>query len=137
MPDRRVAAGRLQAIQAELERIEQWKLADLQHQLAELEQQQQALMVPDHGADKLADLLLAARARRLRGLAQEIARVRQESHQQARRLLEQSSRAKLAANLFQRADRDARRAAEAKALSLLLEDVLGRVLQASGKIAGR
>jgi hypothetical protein len=136
MQDRSVAAGRLRAIQAELQRIEQWKFADLQRQLAELERQQQALIGALNDMEKLQDLVLAARARRLRRLAEEIARVRQESEQQARRLLEQTSRAKMAANLSQRADRDARRTAEGKDLSLLLEDRLGRELQASGKIAG-
>ena len=137
MQDRSVAAGRLRAIQAELQRIEQWKFADLQRQFAELQRQQQALIAALNDMEKLQDLVLAARARRLRRLAEEIARVRQESEQQARRLLEQTSRAKMAANLSQRADRDARRAAEGKDLSLLLEDRLGRELQASGKIAGR
>ncbi|HXE69248.1 MAG TPA: hypothetical protein VN523_07810 [Hyphomicrobiaceae bacterium] len=136
MQDRSLAAGRLRAIQAELQRIEQWKFADSQRQLAELERQQQALIAALNDMEKLQDLVLAARARRLRDLAEEIARVRQESEQQARRLLEQTSRAKMAANLSQRADRDARRTAEGKDLSLLLEDRLGRELQASGKIAG-
>jgi Skp family chaperone for outer membrane proteins len=136
MQDRSLAAGRLRAIQAELQRIEQWKFADSQRQLAELERQQQALIAALNDMEKLQDLVLAARARRLRHLAEEIARVRQESEQQARRLLEQTSRAKMAANLSQRADRDARRTAEGKDLSLLLEDRLGRELQASGKIAG-
>jgi hypothetical protein len=136
MQDRSLAAGRLRAIQAELQRIEQWKFADSQRQLAELERQQQALIAALNDMEKLQDLVLAARARRLRHLAEEIARVRQESERQAHRLLEQTSRAKMAANLSQRADRDARRTAEGKDLSLLLEDRLGRELQASGKIAG-
>ncbi|HEU0060803.1 MAG TPA: hypothetical protein VFR19_13060 [Hyphomicrobiaceae bacterium] len=137
MQDRRVAAARLWAIQQELQRIEQWKLADLQRQLGELEQQQQGLLRAPIDVDELQDLLLAARARRLQRLAQEIARVRQQSEQQARQLMQQTGRAKLAANLSQRADRDARRVAEGKELSRLLEESVGRALQASGKIAGR
>jgi hypothetical protein len=136
MQNRSMSAGRLRAIQAQLQRIEQWKLGDLQRQLAALEQQQQALSVALSGFEKLQDLFLAARARRLQQLAADILRLRGECEVQAGRLLEQASRATLAANLSQRADRDAQRAAEARDLSLLLEDRLGRELQASGKIAG-
>jgi len=135
MQNRSISAGRLRAIQAQLQRIEQWKLGDLQRQLAELEQQQ-ALIAALSGFEKLQDLFLAARARRLQQLAAEIHGLRGECELQARRLLEQTSRATLATNLSQRADRDARRATEAHDLGLLLEDRLGRELQASGKIAG-
>jgi hypothetical protein len=136
MHNRSISADRLRAIQAQLQEIEQWKLGDLQQQLVELEQQQQALLAALSGFQELQDLFLAARARRLQQLAAEILRLRGECEVQAGRLLEQASRATLAANLSQRADRDARRAAEARYLGLLLEDRLGRELQASGKIAG-
>jgi hypothetical protein len=136
MLDRTKKARRLRAIQAERMQIEQWKLGDLQAQLTELEQQQEAIIAALNGESGLNDLFFDAHARRLARLAQAIAQLRLAREQQARRLLEETSRARFAANLSQRAERDLWRDRERRQLEAVVEDFAGRALQASGKIAG-
>jgi lactam utilization protein B len=137
MLDRMKKAHRLRAIQAERMQIEQWKLGYMQMQFTELEQQQEAVIAALNGESGLNDLFFDAHARRLARLAQAIAQLRLEREKQARRLLEETSRARIAANLCQRAARDLRRETERRELQVVVEEFAGRALQASGKIAGR
>ena len=135
MDERCLKARRLRAIQQQLCQIEQWKLADLQRQVAELECLQQDLLAALSDADALQDLFLDARARRLRRLREQITQVSSQQQLQARQLLQQSSRARMAASLSRRAEQDASRAAERQDLHRLIDTFLTRDKQASGKIA--
>ena len=135
MDERCQKARRLRAIQQQLCQIEQWKLADLQRQVAELECLQQDLLAALSDADALQDLFLDARARRLRRLAEQLTQVSSQQQLQTHQLLQQSSRARMAASLSQRAEQDASRAAERQDLYRLIETFLTRDRQASGKIA--
>ena len=135
MDERCLKARRLRAIQQQLCQIEQWKLTDLQRQVAELECLQQDLLGALSDADALQDLFLDARARRLRRLTEQITQVSSQQRLQARQLLQQSSRARMAASLSRRAEQDATRAAERQDLHRLIDTFLTRDKQASGKIA--
>ena len=135
MDERCLKARRLRAIQQQLCQIEQWKLADLQRQVADLVYRQQDLLAALSDADALQDLFLDARARRLRRLSEQITQVSSQQQLQARQLLQQSSRATMAANLSRRAEQDASRAAERQDLHRLIDTFLTRDKQASGKIA--
>lgn len=135
MDERCLKARRLRAIQQQLCQIEQWKLADLERQVAELECLQQDLLAALSDAAALQDLFHDARARRLRRLSEQITQVSSQQQLQARQLLQQSSRARMAANLSRRAEQDASRAAERQDLHRLIDTFLTRDKQASGKIA--
>jgi hypothetical protein len=135
MDERCQKARRLRAIQQQLCQIEQWKLADLQRQVAELECLQQDLLAARSDADALQDLFFDARARRLRRLAEQLIQVSSQQQLQTHQLLQQSSRARMAASLSRRAEQDASRAAERQDLYRLIETFLTRDRQASGKIA--
>ena len=103
--------------------------------MAELECLQQDLLAALSDAAALQDLFLDARARRLRRLSEQITQVGSQQQLQARQLLQQSSRARMAANLSRRAEQDASRAAERQDLHRLIDTFLTRDKQASGKIA--
>jgi hypothetical protein len=135
MDERSLKARRLRAIQQQLCQIEQWKLADLERQVAELECQQQDLLAALSDADLLQDLFLDARARRLRRLVEQITELSSQQQLQARQLLQQSGRARVAASLSRRAEQDAWRVAERQDLHRLIDDFFARGRQASGKIA--
>jgi hypothetical protein len=82
---------RILAVQQQLYRIEEWKLADLERTLERLEVSQREVIGALNEDDALQGLFLDAMARRLRSLGEEASRVGQQREQSAR-LLEHGAR---------------------------------------------
>jgi uncharacterized coiled-coil protein SlyX len=89
-------ANRIVGVQRQLQRIETWKLAELQNRLAELEASQAELIRALNDDEALHGLFIDTMAGRLRLLAEESARVTVERDAQSRRTAEQSGQLKLA-----------------------------------------
>jgi hypothetical protein len=126
---------RLLALQRQLHRIEEWKLAGLESALGELAASQQGLIRALNEDDALQGLFLDATARRLQSLAEEASRVAVEKSAQSARLLDQAARKVCAERLAQAVDRKVAEAAERKQLMDAIERVIGPAAQASRKIA--
>jgi uncharacterized coiled-coil protein SlyX len=99
MSARAEKANRMLGIQLQLQRIETWKLAELQNRLAELEATQAELIRALNDDEALHGLFIDTMAARLRLLSEESARVAVERDAQSRRTAEQSGQAKLAERL--------------------------------------
>jgi hypothetical protein len=85
-------AQRMQKVQAQLHRIDEYKMADLERQKAELEQDQQALIAALNSDGALRGLFADAIARRLSRLGQEAGQIGLEMEAQTLKLLEQTVR---------------------------------------------
>ena len=96
MSARAEKANRILGVQRQLQRIETWKLAELQNRLAELEASQAELIRALNDDEALHGLFIDTMADRLRLLAEESARVTVERDAQSRRTAEQSGQMKLA-----------------------------------------
>lgn len=132
-------AHRMLALQQQLHRIEEWKLAELRGSLAGLEASQRDLVGALNEDDALQGLFIDALARRLRSLAEEAARVNREAEAQAARLTEHAARKLCAERLVATVDRQTERAIANKELLDIIER-LSRPpagAQASRKIAER
>ncbi len=99
MSARAEKASRILSVQLQLQRIETWKLAELQNRLAELEATQAELIRALNDDEALHGLFIDTMATRLRLLSEESARVAVERDVQSRRTAEQSGQAKLAERL--------------------------------------
>jgi hypothetical protein len=99
MSARAEKASRILSVQRQLQRIETWKLAELQNRLAELEATQAELIRALNDDEALHGLFIDTMATRLRLLSEESARVAVERDVQSRRTAEQSGQAKLAERL--------------------------------------
>jgi hypothetical protein len=128
-------AHRLLALQRQLHRIEEWKLADLARTLDALGAAQQSLIGALNEDDALQGLFIDATARRLRSLAEEASHVREEKKAQSVRVIEHAARKACAERLAEVVDRNAERAADKKQLLDVIERALGSAAQASRKIS--
>lgn len=99
MSARAEKASRILSVQLQLQRIETWKLAELQNRMAELEATQAELIRALNDDEALHGLFIDTMATRLRLLSEESARVAVERDVQSRRTAEQSGQAKLAERL--------------------------------------
>jgi hypothetical protein len=127
------------ALQQQLHRIEEWKLAELRESLAGLEASQRDLVGALNEDDALQGLFIDALARRLRSLAEEAARVNREAEAQAARLTEHAARKLCAERLVATVDRQTERAIANKELLDIIERLSRPAAgaQASRKIAER
>lgn len=126
MDQRTRKAKRVLAVQQQLSRIEQEKLARLQRRLGELEAEQRELISALNADHALHGLFLDTMARRLGVIAEEMAVVAREKDMQSRRAIEQTTRAKLAQRLAERTEDEARRAEDRRELLEVIERFLGR-----------
>ena len=106
-------AERIVAVQRQLQRIEDWKMAELDRRLAELDAGQRELILALNGDEALHGLFIDSMARRLRSLAEEADRTAREKDAQAAKRLEQAGRVKVAERISETIDREAQ-AAEAR-----------------------
>ena len=127
---------RILAVQQQLYRIEEWKLADLERTLERLEVSQREVIGALNEDDALQGLFLDAMARRLRSLGEEASRVGQQRDEQSARLLEHGARKVCAERLAETLDRQLARAADKTQLLDVIERFGGSAAQASRKIAG-
>jgi hypothetical protein len=127
---------RMLAVQQQLYRIEEWKLADLERTLEGLEISQREVIGALNEDDALQGLFLDAMARRLRSLGEEASRVGQQRDEQSARLLEHGARKVCAERLAETLDRELARAGDKTQLLDVIERFVGPAAQASRKIAG-
>jgi hypothetical protein len=113
----------LEAFQ-QLHRIEQWKLADLERRLADLEQMQVELIGALNDTNALHGLFIDATARRLSSTAVEADRVAREKEVQALKLKEHARRVKITERLTQARELEAAREKEAKELMDVVEQTV-------------
>jgi hypothetical protein len=125
---------RILAVQQQLYRIEEWKLADLERTLERLEVSQREVIGALNEDDALQGLFIDAMARRLRSLGEEASRVGQERDEQSARLLEHGARKVCAERLAEAADRQAAQATDKMQLLDVIERFVGPAAQASRKI---
>lgn len=131
--DRTARAQRVLAVQKQLYRMEEWKLAELQRQLADLEREQHELIGTLNTDAALQGLFIDAMARRLRSLSDAAGRVERERAAQAQIMREAGARVGIARRLSDRLDRQAARDEEKKDLGETIERLSA---QASRKING-
>jgi hypothetical protein len=125
---------RILAVQQQLYRIEEWKLADLERTLERLEVSQREVIGALNEDDALQGLFIDAMARRLRSLGEEASRIGQQRDEQSARLLEHGARKVCAERLAEAADRQAAQATDKMQLLDVIERFVGPAAQASRKI---
>lgn len=123
MRSRAQKAHRLVGLQAQIKRVEEWKLADIERRLAAGETVQRELIAALNENHALYDLFIDAIARRLQALAEEASRTRDAKDSQAQRLLACAARLKTAERLAKAADEEMQREIDRKDLLDLLEDL--------------
>jgi hypothetical protein len=119
------ARGILIALE-QLHRVEQWKMADLERRLAELEKEQMELIGALNDTNALHGLFIDATARRLSTTAEEAERMARAKEAQALRLKEHATRVKISERLTVAHEREAVREQEAKELLNIVEQTVGR-----------
>jgi hypothetical protein len=128
---------RILAVQQQMHRIEEWKLADLRRRLEQLAADQKDLIGALNEDDALQGLFIDSMARRLQTLSEEASKTGQQTDVQAARLLDQAGRLICAERLADAADLQELRADEKKGLAEAIERLGDPAAQASRKIAGR
>lgn len=129
--DRLQRVRRILAVQEQLHKVEQYRLAEAQQHLAHLVQDQHALISSLNAEDGLQGLFMDATVRRLKSLAdQEMTATRSQDDQELR-TREVGAKVGVAQRLFDTAFQQARRAEEAGQLADTVERVAA---QAPGKI---
>lgn len=116
----------MQAVQARLHRVEEWKMADLARRLAELEHNQQALIASLNSDGALRGLFADAIARRLGRLAQQAVQVSLQQEAQALSLLEQAGRVICSERLAEKRVAEDRSGRERQLLLEAIERYVGR-----------
>jgi hypothetical protein len=119
-------AARILAAEEQLHRIEQWRMADLERRLAELESMQIELIGALNDTNALHGLFIDTTARRLSSIAEEAELVGREKAAQALRLKEHAARVKLCQRLLRERERDELRDMEGKELMELVEQFVSR-----------
>jgi hypothetical protein len=117
-------ARRILAALEQLHRVEQWKMADLERRLAELEQAQVELIGALNDSNALHGLFIDATARRLSTTAEEAERVAREKEVQALKLKEHAARVKISERLSAGHEQEAAREREAKELLEVVEQTV-------------
>ena len=126
---------RILTVQRQLHRIEQWKMAELEQRLADLDATQRDLISALNEDHALHGLFLDTMARRLKSLAEEADRVMPLKQAQSLVLLAQAVRSRLAERLARAARQDLERETERKELLEIVDQFLRSAAQASGKPA--
>ncbi len=114
------------AAQQQLHRIEQWKMADLQRRLGDLEVSQLELISALNDTNALHGLFIDTMARRLSSLAEEAERVAREKNAQSLKLTDHAARVRIAERLAEAIALDVQREDERKELLDIVEQVLNR-----------
>jgi CRP-like cAMP-binding protein len=128
--------NRILGVQRQLQRIEEYRLAELRGRLEQLGSDQRELIAALNEDDALQGLFIDSMARRLKSLSDAASKTAAETEAQAARLLEQSGRLACAERLAEAADLDALRAGERRALTEAIEQLAAPPAQASRKIVG-
>jgi uncharacterized coiled-coil protein SlyX len=126
MDDRARKSRRILAAQQQLHRIEQWRMAQLQGRLAELEAAQLELIGALNDTNALHGLFIDTMARRLGSLAEEADRVAREKDAQSIELAEHAVRVRLADRLAQTIALEGAREEERKQLLDIVEQFINR-----------
>lgn len=116
MNDRVRKSRRILSARQQLHRIEQWKLAQLQARVAELETEQVELIGALNDTNALHGLFIDTMARRLGTLAEEAGKVTIEKDAQAAQLAEHAVGVKLAEQLAKTVAQEAQSEEERKRL---------------------
>lgn len=119
-------AHRILAAEQQLHRIEQWKQAELERRLAELEATQVELIGALNDTNALHGLFIDATARRLSSIAEEAERVGREKEAQALKLKEHATRVKVCERLALEHEQEFAREKEGKELLDIVEQFVGR-----------
>jgi len=114
------------AAQQQLHRIEQWKMADLQRRLGDLEVSQLELISALNDTNALHGLFIDTMARRLSSLAEEAERVAREKNSQSLKLTDHAARVRIAERLAEAIALEVQREDERKELLDIVEQVLNR-----------
>lgn len=125
MTKRLATLGRILAVQTELHRAAEWRLAALDRRQAELARTREDLacfLGEDHA---FSGLFAASMAGRLRSLAAEIAETAQARRVQVEAVMREAGRAKRAERLAAALRREERRAGEARDLLDIVERAAG------------
>lgn len=131
MADRLKKLRRIQAVQADLHKLAEWRLAVLARKEQELAEDQEALIGTLNSDDSLHGLFVPAMARRLRALAGETEVVRAARETQTERVLEEAKRLKRTERMSDRAAVDHARESEKVELQRLVEGLIARRRDAS------
>lgn len=124
MKERAERLRRILAVQEQMHRIEEWKLAELQRRQAELEGLQRDIIGALNDDSALHGMFLDAAARRLSSLTEETSLVEGEKVNQVAKLAEETARLRHAERLSSIANLVARRSVERDALVDLIEVIL-------------
>lgn len=123
MQDRAAKSKRVLAAQQQLHRVEQWKLADLQGRLADLNAAQIDTISALNGSE-LHGLFIEATARRLRSLAEEAQRVTLDKDKQSIKTSEHAGRVRAAERLAHALQIELDREIERKELMEIIDQYL-------------
>lgn len=126
MPSRVKKIRRIVNAQEQLKIAEEWRLRSLESQLAEAEISERELLASLGADNALHGLFLDATARRLRTVAEDVARTRKHGELQSEKLLASATRLKAAERLSAGAEREAQRETERNNLLDLIEQLAGR-----------
>ncbi len=124
MQDRAAKARRILAAQQQLHRIEQWKLAELQRELADLTSAQMEIISALNDSNALHGLFIDTTARRLGTLAEEAERVTRKKNDQSLRTTEHAVRVRASERLEQAVTHELERELEGKELLDIIEQFL-------------
>lgn len=119
------SASRILAVQKQLQRLEERKLADIQSQGMLLKAEEAEILCSLNETDALHGLFVEAMAKRLRGLAEQGARLDTDRAAVMRRLLEQARRRKRAETLHRAVSDAWRREADRRELLDMIERAAG------------
>ena len=124
MQERAAKARRILTAQQQLHRIEQWKLAELQRELADLTSAQLEIISALNDTSALHGLFIDATARRLGTLAEEAERVTRRTNDQSLLTIEHAVRVRASERLEQAVAQELERELEGKELLDIIEQYL-------------
>lgn len=124
MQERAAKARRILAAQQQLHRIEQWKLAELQRELADLTSAQMEIIGALNDSNALHGLFIDTTARRLGTLAEEAERVTRRKDDQSLRTTEHAVRVRASERLEQAVTQELEREREGKELLEVIDQYL-------------
>lgn len=117
---------RILAAEQQLHRIEQWKLAEVERRLADLEAMQIELIGALNDTNALHGLFIDNTARRLGSITVEAERIGRERDEQALKLKAHATRVKVCERLALEHGQDFEREKEGKELLDIVEQFVGR-----------
>jgi uncharacterized coiled-coil protein SlyX len=117
---------RILLAQQQLHRIEQWRMAELERRLAELEALQVDLIGALNDTNALHGLFIDTTARRLSSTAEQAERVAREKEVQSLKVKEHAVRVKISERLTLAHEQEAAREQEAKELLDIVEQAVSR-----------